>query len=74
MSALVNSPSFAPLVTLDSAVYLTESYSLDLLHTIWLLSLDDKLHLAPLSKPAPRVLDIGCGTGIWSIEFGSVSL
>lgn len=53
-------------------VYLTERYYLDLLHTIWLLSLNGKLHLAPLAKTAPHVLDLGCGTGIWSIEFGSV--
>ena len=31
--------------------------------------LNGKLFLAPIDKPA-RVLDIGCGTGIWAIEFG----
>lgn len=34
------------------------------------MCLDDKLHLAPINKTSPRVLDAGCGTGIWSIEFG----
>lgn len=31
--------------------------------------MDGKLHLAPVEKPN-RVLDIGAGTGIWSVEFG----
>ena len=52
--------------------YLTGYRYLDLQHTIWLLTLDDKLHLAPIKKDSPRVLDVGCGTGIWSIEFGMV--
>lgn len=28
------------------------------------------LHCAPIDKQSPRVLDAGCGTGIWSIELG----
>ncbi|KZF24128.1 S-adenosyl-L-methionine-dependent methyltransferase [Xylona heveae TC161] len=31
---------------------------------------DGKLHLAPLSEPPTRVLDIGTGTGIWPIYMG----
>lgn len=55
-----------------SVVYLTGNRFLDLQHTMFLLTNDDKLHLAPISKESPRVLDVGCGTGIWSIEFGIV--
>ena len=47
----------------------TENERLDLQHTIFLLTFDDSLHCAPLDKQAPRVLDAGCGTGIWSVEF-----
>lgn len=53
-------------------VYLTGNRFLDLQHTMFLLTNDDKLHLAPINKESPRVLDVGCGTGIWSIEFGIV--
>lgn len=42
---------------------------LALQHQIWLLTLDGKLHLTPFPSPPQRVLDIGCGTGIWAIEF-----
>ncbi|KAI9733995.1 MAG: hypothetical protein M1834_002652 [Cirrosporium novae-zelandiae] len=46
----------------------TENDRLDLQHHIFLLTLDNKLHLAPLKNPQ-NVLDIGTGTGIWAIEF-----
>jgi ubiquinone/menaquinone biosynthesis C-methylase UbiE len=29
-----------------------------------------KLHLAPIGDHPQRILDIGCGTGIWAIEMG----
>ncbi|KAL2108131.1 hypothetical protein VUR80DRAFT_4249 [Thermomyces stellatus] len=46
-----------------------ENERLDLQHTICLLTFGHRLHCAPLTKEAPRVLDAGCGTGVWSIEF-----
>jgi methylase of polypeptide subunit release factors len=34
------------------------------------LLLDDRLYLAPIDEKACRkVLDVGCGTGIWSLDF-----
>ncbi|KAL1383456.1 S-adenosyl-L-methionine-dependent methyltransferase [Phyllosticta capitalensis] len=42
---------------------------LDVAHHLWLKTLDDRLHLAPLPKRVNKVLDIGCGTGLWAIEF-----
>jgi SAM-dependent methyltransferase len=48
----------------------TEQDRLDLLHHIFLLALDGKLYDAPITPPPQRVLDIGTGTGIWSIDFG----
>lgn len=42
----------------------------DLQHTIFLLTFDHKLYAAPIEKQPGRVLDAGCGTGIWSIEYG----
>ncbi|KAF7555980.1 hypothetical protein G7Z17_g1687 [Cylindrodendrum hubeiense] len=47
----------------------TENERLDLQHNLLLLTFNGKLHCAPLDKPVHRVLDAGCGTGIWSIEF-----
>jgi ubiquinone/menaquinone biosynthesis C-methylase UbiE len=37
------------------------------------MTMDDKLHLAPLTNPK-NVLDIATGTGIWAIEFGDFAL
>ncbi|KAI4130919.1 MAG: hypothetical protein LQ347_003203 [Umbilicaria vellea] len=37
-------------------------------HHLFLLTLDDKLFLAPLKDPK-RVIDIGTGTGIWAMDF-----
>lgn len=33
--------------------------------------LDDVLYLSPIKEDVQDVLDIGTGTGIWAIEFGS---
>jgi SAM-dependent methyltransferase len=41
----------------------------DLQHNLLLATFDGKLHCAPLTKSSARVLDAGCGTGIWSIDF-----
>ena len=45
----------------------------DLQHHLFLLTLDGKLNLAPVSKPQ-YVLDIGTGTGIWAIEYGETQI
>jgi hypothetical protein len=42
---------------------------IDLQHQLWMITLYDELHLAPVKEPQ-TVLDIGTGTGIWAIEFG----
>jgi ubiquinone/menaquinone biosynthesis C-methylase UbiE len=38
---------------------------------MWEITLDDKLHLAPIGPSPHRVLDIATGSGIWAIDFGS---
>ncbi|KAI9778887.1 MAG: hypothetical protein M1839_007850 [Geoglossum umbratile] len=48
-----------------------ENDRLDMKHHIVLLMLDGRLHLSPL-PPAPRILDIGTGTGIWAIEMADM--
>jgi SAM-dependent methyltransferase len=46
-----------------------EQDRLDLLHHIFLLILGGKLYDAPIPTTPHRVLDIGCGTGLWAIDF-----
>jgi methylase of polypeptide subunit release factors len=36
-------------------------------HEVMLVLLDGQLHKAPLNDPQ-RILDVGCGTGIWAID------
>jgi ribosomal protein L11 methylase PrmA len=43
-------------------------------HHIFKVTLGDKLCLSPLSEGAKRVLDLGTGSGIWSIEYGECPL
>ncbi|PKS09629.1 hypothetical protein jhhlp_004248 [Lomentospora prolificans] len=43
--------------------------ALDIIHHVLLLSLDGKLHKAPLKKDIQKVVDIGTGTGVWAIDF-----
>jgi hypothetical protein len=40
---------------------------LDIAHHMFLMLLDNKLHLAPIQSPQ-RILDLGCGTGIWCMD------
>lgn len=40
---------------------------LDFAHHMYLLTLDQKLHLAPIQNPQ-QILDVGTGTGIWAID------
>jgi len=42
---------------------------LDLQHCIFLMSLDGKLHLAPIVPQPQNVLDVGTGTGLWAMDF-----
>ncbi|KAA8914987.1 TAM domain methyltransferase [Sphaerosporella brunnea] len=44
-----------------------EQDRLDMMHHIYSLLLGGQLHLAPLQDPH-RILDVGCGTGIWVID------
>ncbi|KAF2205987.1 S-adenosyl-L-methionine-dependent methyltransferase [Delitschia confertaspora ATCC 74209] len=41
---------------------------LDIAHHMFLILLENKLYLAPVQNPM-KVLDLGCGTGIWTIDF-----
>ncbi|KAK0649850.1 S-adenosyl-L-methionine-dependent methyltransferase [Cercophora newfieldiana] len=47
--------------------------SVDLTHHYFTILLDDKLVLAPVDDDAPRVLDVGTGTGIWAIDFADTN-
>ncbi|KAH6681916.1 methyltransferas-like protein [Halenospora varia] len=46
-----------------------QNENLDINHHTYLLALEGRLFLAPLSKDLERVLDLGTGTGIWAIDF-----
>ncbi|KAH8895763.1 S-adenosyl-L-methionine-dependent methyltransferase [Thozetella sp. PMI_491] len=48
-----------------------ENDRLDLQHACCLLTLDNKLYICPAGqdRPIKRVLDAGCGTGIWTLDF-----
>ncbi|KAI9737388.1 MAG: hypothetical protein M1834_009542 [Cirrosporium novae-zelandiae] len=42
---------------------------LDVQHRLWLLTLEGKLHMAPLPEDVQDVLDVATGTGTWCIDF-----
>ncbi|KAJ9134150.1 methyltransferase [Pleurostoma richardsiae] len=50
-----------------------QNESMDINHHLLLLSLGNKLHLAPLKKDIAKALDIGTGTGMWAIDFADES-
>ncbi|KAF4446955.1 hypothetical protein F53441_9426 [Fusarium austroafricanum] len=41
----------------------------DLMHEVYRIILNDELYEAPIGDSPQKVLDVGCGTGIWAIEF-----
>ncbi|CAF3449113.1 unnamed protein product [Fusarium graminearum] len=41
---------------------------LDIFHKVFLLARDNKPFQAPIQRKAPRMMDIGTGTGIWPIN------
>jgi 2-polyprenyl-3-methyl-5-hydroxy-6-metoxy-1,4-benzoquinol methylase len=47
-----------------------ENDRLDMHHHLATLLLGRKLHVAPIDSQPQRILDVGCGTGIWSIDMG----
>ncbi|UQC90272.1 uncharacterized protein CLUP02_15802 [Colletotrichum lupini] len=60
----------SPSVQLASTKLISKPY---LQHNLFLLTLDNKLGLAPPNAPdskVKRVLDVGTGTGIWAVDFG----
>lgn len=46
----------------------------ELQHQIWDICLTGRLSLCPLSEPVRNVLDTGCGTGAWAIDFAKAHL
>lgn len=47
---------------------------MDILGHMFLLLLDGRLYLAPIDEHPQRILDLGCGTGLWAIEMGEWSV
>jgi len=46
-----------------------EKDRMDIYHKLFLVARREHLHQAPIPQHwAPRILDIGCGTGIWAID------
>ncbi|TVY52311.1 Secondary metabolism regulator [Lachnellula suecica] len=45
---------------------------LDMQNKMWSITLSGHLHLAPIDPNPHNVLDIGTGTGIWAIDFGTL--
>ncbi|EFX03842.1 methyltransferase type 11 [Grosmannia clavigera kw1407] len=49
-----------------------QNNSLDIMHHGFLVTLDGKLNLAPLSGPIGKIVDLGTGTGSWAIDFADL--
>ncbi|KAI1459850.1 S-adenosyl-L-methionine-dependent methyltransferase [Annulohypoxylon moriforme] len=46
--------------------------SMDILHHVSTLMQHGKIYLAPIKDDIQKVLDVGCGTGIWAIDFADL--
>lgn len=52
-----------------------EKDRMDIYHKLFLVARRDQLHQAPIPKSgAARILDLGCGTGIWAIDMADTYL
>ncbi|KAH6997483.1 hypothetical protein EDB80DRAFT_150424 [Ilyonectria destructans] len=53
-----------------------ENDRLDQQHHLCLLTLNDRLFISPVGKDKPlkRILDAGCGTGIWALDIGMLEV
>ncbi|KAL1962493.1 hypothetical protein VTN77DRAFT_9614 [Rasamsonia byssochlamydoides] len=49
-----------------------EQDRMDMQHHIYLLIFGGQLYRAPLPNHVGRVLDVGCGTGLWAIDFADM--
>ena len=50
----------------------TEQDRLNLIHHVFYLLLEERLFLAPIRPEGLRILDLGTGTGIWSVEMADL--
>jgi 2-polyprenyl-3-methyl-5-hydroxy-6-metoxy-1,4-benzoquinol methylase len=50
-----------------------ENDRLDMHHHLATLLIGGKVTTAPIGKNPQRILDVGCGTGIWSIDAGQLN-
>lgn len=46
-----------------------QNNQLDIAHHLYLLTMGDRLFLAPIGDNPQNVLDVGTGTGIWAMDF-----
>ncbi|TAQ84302.1 hypothetical protein B7494_g7376 [Chlorociboria aeruginascens] len=53
----------------DKYYYINTKAKIEMQHKMWSITLDKKLHLAPIAQNPQMALDIGTGTGVWAIEF-----
>ncbi|CVK98103.1 related to TAM domain methyltransferase [Fusarium mangiferae] len=47
----------------------SQNDAMDVVHHMWTLAQNGKLFQAPISDDIQTALDVGCGTGIWAIDF-----
>lgn len=51
-----------------------QNNQLDIGHHMLTLLLDNRLYVAPISEECHKVIDLGCGTGIWAIDFADAQV
>lgn len=57
------------LSTLEADALQPEKDRMDIFHKLFAVARRDHLHQAPIPHYGePRILDVGCGTGIWAID------
>ncbi|KAK8210132.1 hypothetical protein M8818_003619 [Zalaria obscura] len=75
LGSLASSTTSVRSSLLESVEYHTERDRLDLQHHLFRMTVEGKLHLAPLDpSKLHNALDLATGTGIWAIDFGKAPL